>query len=116
MTRQWLIPACVVALCGGGSALAVTAGNDQHQHAAPAASAEQAISATGTIKSVDAVAGKLVIDHDPIPALNWPRMVMDFRLQDKAMAGKVKPGDKVEFTMKPGDKGSYIVTAIKPLP
>ena len=43
-------------------------------------------------------------------------MVMDFRLADKAMVGKVKAGDKVEFTLMPGDKGSYIVTVIEPAP
>ena len=112
MIKRWLIPACLVALLGGGSALAVTASQDQQ--AAPATTADKAIFATGTVKSVDAAAGKLVIDHDPIPALKWPAMVMDFRLADKALAGKVKAGDKVKFTLTPGDKGSYIVTAIEP--
>ena len=27
-----------------------------------------------------------------MPALKWPAMVMDFRLADKALAGKVKAG------------------------
>jgi Cu(I)/Ag(I) efflux system protein CusF len=113
MIKRWLIPACLVALLGGGSALAITASQDQQ--AAPATTADKTISGTGTVKSVDPAAGKLVIDHDPIPALKWPAMVMDFRLADKAMAGKVKAGDKVKFTLTPGDKGSYIVTAIEPV-
>lgn len=113
MKRQWLIPASLIALLGGGPTLAATDGHDQH--AAPTTS-DKTTYATGTVKSVDAAAGKLVIDHDPIPALQWPRMVMDFRLQDKAMADKVKAGDKIKFTMIPGEKGSYIVTAIKPVP
>lgn len=112
MTKQWLIPACLVALLGGGPVLATETGHDHN--AAPAAT--QAIPATGTVKSLDAAAGKLVIAHDPIPALKWPAMTMDFRLADKALAGKVKAGDKVKFTLTPSEKGSYTVTAIEPTP
>ena len=65
---------------------------------------------------MDAAAGKLVIDHDPIPALKWPRMVMDFRLADKALASKAKAGDKVKFEMKEGEKGAYLITAIETMP
>ena len=76
------------------------------QHAAPAAVASKSISATGTVKSVDTAAGKVVIDHDPIDALKWPRMTMDFQLADKALASKAKAGDKVKFDLQPGDKGA----------
>lgn len=110
MKRRLLISVLLAALSGGGIALAADPGHGAH----PAAT--ESVAATGTVKSVDAAAGKLVIDHDPIPALQWPKMVMDFRLADKAMAGKVKAGDKVEFTLMPGDKGSYIVTVIEPAP
>jgi Cu/Ag efflux protein CusF len=110
--KQLVISTLLAALLSaGGVALAA----ESHDHsAAPAAT--QSIPATGTVKSVDAAAGKLVIDHDPIPALKWPAMVMDFRLADKAMAGKVKAGDKVKFEMKAGDQGAYVITAIEPAP
>jgi len=52
MTKQWLIPACLVALLGGGPVLAAETGHDHN--AAPAAT--QAIPATGTVKSLDAAA------------------------------------------------------------
>ena len=99
-------------LGGGGLALAAETSHDHG--AAPAAA--QNIAATGTVKSVDTMAGKLVIAHDPIPALKWPAMTMDFRLADKAMTEKVKAGDKVKFTLTPGEKGNYIVTTIEPAP
>ena len=110
MKNQVLIPALLTSLLGvGGIALAA----ESHDHGAATATAN--ITATGTVKSVDATKGKLVIDHEPIPALNWPRMVMDFQLADKAMVEKVKPGEKVHFTLAPGEKkGSYTVTAIEP--
>ncbi|HCK81941.1 MAG TPA: hypothetical protein DIC59_10830 [Candidatus Competibacteraceae bacterium] len=52
---------------GGGAALAAETGHAQQ--AAPAAVASKSVSATGTVKSIDAAAGKVVIDHDPIDAL-----------------------------------------------
>ena len=111
MMKLFVIPILLAVLLGaGGVALAA---ETSHEHGAAHASASESITATGTVKSVDAAAGKLVIDHDPIPALKWPRMVMDFRLADKAMAGRVKAGDKVKFVLEPGEKGSYIVTAIE---
>ena len=116
MKNQVLIPALLTLLLGvGGIALAA----ESHDHGAATttatATATENITATGTVKSVDATKGKLVIDHDPIPALNWPRMVMDFQLADKAMAEKVKVGEKINFTLAPGEKkGGYTVTAIEP--
>ena len=110
MKNQTFIPAVLISLLSvGGIALAT----ESHDHGAATATAN--ITATGTVKSVDTAKGKLVIDHDPIPALSWPRMVMDFQLADKAMTEKVKVGEKVNFTLAPTEKkGSYTVIAIEP--
>ena len=112
MNRALLISFLWAALLGGGFALAEDTGYDNN--AAPAVA--QRLSGTGMVKSVDAAKGKVVIDHDPIPALKWPRMVMDFQLADKAMASKVRAGDKVKFDMKEGGQGAYLITAIEPAP
>jgi len=112
MKKQLLIPVFLAALLGAGGVVLATESYDHG--AAPAAT--QGIPATGTVKNVDATAGKLVIAHDPIPALKWPAMVMDFRLADKALAGKVKAGDQVKFELKEGDKGVYLITTIEPTP
>jgi Cu(I)/Ag(I) efflux system protein CusF len=114
MTKQLLIPVFLASLLSTGEI--VLAAEKSHEHGSVHAPASKSIAATGTVKSVDAAAGKLVIDHDPIPALNWPRMVMDFQLADPALAGKVKASDKVKFEMKAGDKGAYVITAIEPTP
>ena len=108
--KKIVIQSFLISLLGvGGIALA----GESHDHGAATATAN--ITATGTVKSVDATKGKLVIDHEPIPALNWPRMVMDFQLADKAMTEKVKVGEKINFTLAPGEKkGGYTVTAIEP--
>ena len=111
MKKLKLTPFILAALLGvGGIALAA----ESHDHGASPTSASTSIAATGTVKSVDAAKGKVVIDHNPIPALKWPRMVMDFQLADKAMANKVKAGDQVKFDMKEDGQGAYVITAIEP--
>ena len=72
--------------------------------------------AQGVINAVDTESGSVNLTHGPIPALNWPRMVMDFQLADKAMTGQVKAGDQVRFEMKEGEKGAYLITVIQPKP
>lgn len=74
-----------------------------HQHgemmpAAPAAGQAQAISATGEVKIIDMESKKVTIDHDAIPAVNWPPMTMRFTITPQTQLGAVKPGDKVAFT------------------
>ncbi|MDS4030867.1 MAG: copper-binding protein [Candidatus Contendobacter sp.] len=113
MKQPLLIAATLIALLSGGPTLAA----DPHAgHGAAATTTVATIPATGTVKGVDAAKGKLVIDHDPIPALHWPRMAMDFQLVDKALTSTVKAGDKVKFTMTKDDKGAYVITAIEPAP
>lgn len=115
MKKPLFVPALLTILLGmSGLTFAV---EEKHDHAAApstSAAATATIAATGTVKSVDVAKGKLVIDHDPIPALNWPRMVMDFQLVDKAMASLVKVGNPVKFEMKEGEKGAYLITTIEP--
>ena len=114
MKKPLLFAVLSAALLGAGG---IASAAESHDHsAAPAPKNQALITATGTVKSVDAAAGKLVIAHDPIPALKWPAMTMDFRLADKAMAGKVKAGDKVKFEMKESEKGAYLIIAIQPTP
>jgi Cu/Ag efflux protein CusF len=52
---------------------------------------------SGTIEKVDAGAGKVTIDHGPIPNLDMDAMTMVFRVQDPALFQGVKAGDKVQF-------------------
>ncbi|MFC4172863.1 copper-binding protein [Microvirga sp. GCM10011540] len=74
----------------------------QAQAAAPAQAAAQPAAAnlptvSGTIEKVDAGAGKVTIDHGPIPNLDMDAMTMVFRVQDPALLQGVKAGDKVQF-------------------
>lgn len=68
--------------------------------------------ATGTVKSVDAAAGTVTFAHGPVKSLNWPAMVMAFKVKDKALLDKLTVGKEVEFDfVKEGP--SYIVTTVQ---
>lgn len=78
------------------------------------ATAEQVHKGSGTVKGVDAKAGKISLAHGPIPSINWPAMTMDFAVKDKPALAKLKPGQKVEFNMVEHPKGQYLITEIAP--
>ena len=68
----------------------------------------------GTVTEVDAAAGRVELDHEPMPSLQWPRMTMGFRVEDKSQLASLKPGDRVEFELKPKPDadGDYVIEKI----
>lgn len=112
-------------LLGSGMAFAQT---HDHAHGTPAvtptaaaATAPVAPAASGLpwaeaeVRRVDAAAGKISLKHGDIKNLDMPPMSMVFQLQDKALLGNIKAGDRVRFT---ADKvnGSYTVLEIQAVP
>jgi len=112
MKKSLFTSVSLVLLLGGSIALVAETG---HAQSAAPATAAQSVSGTGTVKGVDATADNITLNHEPITALKWPAMTMDFKLADKALAAKVKTGDKVKFDLAPGEKGSYTIIAIEPI-
>lgn len=81
--------------------------------AAALAEAQAPIASLGTLNRVDTKAGKVNISHEPVPALGWPAMTMDFRVGDAVDLKSLKPGDRVRFEIqKQGDQ--YVVTNLQP--
>ena len=78
--------------------------------AAPAATG--AISGVGMVMAVDATAGTVTLDHEPINAISWPAMQMQFRAEDPAILSNIAVGDHVTFTLKSATESSMI-TAIQ---
>ena len=69
---------------------------------------------TGIVKGYDASMGRIILAHDPIPAVKWPAMVMSFRISAELAKG-LKDGQKVEFEFQPRDMDGTI-TKVKVLP
>lgn len=60
------------------------------------AAATTKASTTGTVKAVDAAAGKITIAHGPVEALQWPAMTMAFKATPEQIAS-VQAGQEVRF-------------------
>ena len=81
--------------------------------AAAAAPATAADMADGEVRKVDVANGKLTLRHGEIRNLDMPGMTMVFAVEDKAMLGKLKVGDKVKFKAT-NDNGKFTVVEIAP--
>ena len=68
---------------------------------------------SGTVTAVDAVMGKITLDHGAIPAVGWPAMKMGFSAKPELLKG-IAVGDKVDFDLTvSGSNGE--VTSIRKL-
>ncbi len=69
--------------------------------------------ATGVLRVVMDGENKVKITHDPIPALKWPTMTMDFPLAPGVEVANLVVGGKVRFTLRKSGEFSYQITAIQ---
>jgi Cu/Ag efflux protein CusF len=70
----------------------------------------------GVVKQISPSAGTVVLDHDPIPELNWERMVMEFQVEDPTLLEEIAAGDTVRFDLKVtgmGPNASMIITDLE---
>jgi len=95
---QSMAAAAVGALALAGAASAQEAHDHSAQHAH--ASAPAAVQAAGIVRGVDAKAGTVTLEHEAIPALNWPAMTMPFKVSDAALLNDLKVGAKVRFHLQ----------------
>ena len=84
----------------------------------PAPGKEEAHKGRGTVSEVDVQEGRVELDHEPIPSLQWPKMTMGFLVEDKGQLAALKKGDAVEFELRarPDKDGSYVISKIGPKP
>jgi membrane fusion protein, copper/silver efflux system len=64
----------------------------------------------GVIRSIDWSNATITLAHEPIASLNWPAMIMDFRITDPALLQSVKPGQAIAFMLTEQTDGSYSIT------
>lgn len=72
----------------------------------------QAASGQGVVTAIDANAGSITIDHDAIPAVNWPAMSMTFQAGDQ-LRQKVAVGDNVTFDFHTTPTGGELTSISK---
>ncbi|MGY5957901.1 efflux RND transporter periplasmic adaptor subunit [Kosakonia sp. BK9b] len=82
----------------------------QHSSAAMEKSVQQ-YDATGVVKAIDN--GSITLAHQPVPALNWGAMTMDFVM--KAPQPAINVGDKVMFSFTLDDEEGAVITHLMPV-
>ena len=106
-TAPWLALALLVST----AAPAQTTDHGAH-HAAASAPAAAADMTEGEVRKVDKAAGKVTIKHGAIPKFDMPPMTMAYRVKDKAMLERLKPGDKIKFDVD-GVGGEFTVLRLE---
>ena len=80
--------------------------------AATACAPSDVVSGTGQVNAIMATERKVNITHDPIPALEWPGMTMDFRLADTVTLEGIDVGDTITFRLRKGADGAYEIESL----
>lgn len=68
---------------------------------------------TGKLNGVDTAKHSINISHDPIKALNWPKMRMELSVAQTIDLSGFQAGDAVTFTLKPKGDDDYIIVDLK---
>ncbi|SDY41460.1 efflux RND transporter periplasmic adaptor subunit [Nitrosomonas sp. Nm33] len=91
----------------------------EKSHAEPGTFIESAPPKThrgeGNIKAIDFAHTTITLAHGPIASLNWPSMIMDFRIADPALLRSLKPGQRVTFEITEESAGEYLLVRIHPV-
>jgi Cu(I)/Ag(I) efflux system membrane fusion protein len=95
------LKASLARMSGGSAAM-------QESHADMA----KQIIGTGVLREIRANENKVNMQHDPIPALGWPEMTMDFKVKPDVSLEGLEAGNMVEFELEAGDDG-YVITVIR---
>ena len=69
----------------------------------------------GTVNSVDPAGSKINLSHEPIQAIGWPAMTMDFAVAPAVDLKSIQAGTRVEFTIEKGKGGIYEIRALRPV-
>ncbi|MDR2745424.1 MAG: copper-binding protein [Desulfovibrio sp.] len=111
---RYIFPVLALSLLFVSPAGGACAAHDgEHGHAAhsgtnhaPAKSPSGKVyTAKGKVIQIDRAAGKVTIDHEPVPALKWPQMTMPFRVEDASLLDGLKKGSPVRLDFRPEGPG-----------
>ena len=112
MNTRHLFPVLTLFLCLASPAAPALAAHDHGKeqgcasHAAPAGAAS-VYTAKGKVTQVEKAAGKVIIDHEPVPVLKWPQMVMPFGVEDASLLDGLKKGDAVRLDFRLEGAGGH---------
>lgn len=70
---------------------------------------------TGTVKQLEPARSSLTLEHAPIASLQWPAMVMPFKIKAPVSLDGLAPGDKLEFELEEQGPGDYAIVKLRKL-
>ncbi|MGQ9368699.1 copper-binding protein [Azospirillum sp. ST 5-10] len=109
LTTAPLLAAVLLAAAPALAADGHMAGHGALTATATATATADAVAGTGTVDAVDAAKRTVTISHRPIQALGWPSMTMSFAVAAGVDLAAVKPGTAIDFTLRRGADGIYMV-------
>ncbi|MFZ2162775.1 MAG: efflux RND transporter periplasmic adaptor subunit [Sideroxyarcus sp.] len=98
-----------------GGMTATDVGRDSSRHVGLKSDPQSKVvghQAQGTLEAINND-GTVSITHDPIPALKWPAMTMDFALANPSLVAKIKPGSAVSFEIVERGQGEWVITRLQ---
>jgi membrane fusion protein, copper/silver efflux system len=110
-------------LQNGVDRMAAHGAHDHEAHGQPAPATGESASgdqegelvwAEGTIVAIEADRRVVTLDHAPVPALGWPRMVMDFRVATDVAIENLKVDDAISFGFVQTPEGRYEIRDVRP--
>ena len=104
--------AAILAFSTSTILVAQTHDHGHAKQAKPGKKVEGEIQTLGRVVKVDFVQDEITITHEPIPSLDWPVMTMVFKVKDKKMLDRVRPGSKVDFNFVESGK-DYVIVEIR---
>jgi len=72
------------------------------------------IQSRGVITEINTEKRKVTLNHEPIPALNWPSMTMGFSVAPDVTLDGLSKDDTVVFTLTPAGKSQQVTSITKP--
>lgn len=72
-----------------------------------------AIVGQGIVNAIQKDAHTVTLQHQPIPALNWPAMTMRFPVVKTVNLNTLKIGDAIHFTLQPSADGQFMINTIQ---
>jgi Cu(I)/Ag(I) efflux system membrane fusion protein len=84
--------------------------------AKPGAAAGGTHRGTGRITDLHIAKGRVELEHEAIASLKWPKMTMEFAVEDAGALAHFKRGDLVEFEVRgePNKDGDYVLHRLSP--
>lgn len=81
----------------------------------PEAATAKTYEGTGAIESIDVGANTVSMAHEPIAALQWPAMTMDFGVASPDVLKGVAPGEPLRFRFEDRGNGEFVITRVERL-